>query len=382
MEEEQILGERKGMPKILVIEDEKPVRLNILALLKAEGFQAIGAEDGQEGLKLAQEEAPNLIICDVLMPQLDGYSVLESLRKASPSNVVPFIFLTAKADKADFRQGMELGADDYLTKPFTRDELLGAIRSRLAKQENVLKLQKKIEELQQSNILKDDFVSTVTHELRAPLANIMMVADVIQSIPDPDKQRSYLEVLQVECAREMELIDDLLALQRLEVKTEVHVETLALDGWLPEVLEPFQSRIESRELRLEVQIPDDLTGLWIDSASLRRILTELLNNACKYTPPGGLIRLEVQNQPIAKGTKAITTFKVSNTAEIPDEALPQLFERFYRVPGGDRWHQGGSGLGLALVKKLIEQLEGTIEVNSQAGWTEFTVQLPAQQPKS
>ena len=122
------------MKKILVIEDEEFVRENIVELLDAEGFEVIGAEDGRMGLNLARAMVPDLILCDVMMPELDGYGVLTALRQDSILAAVPFIFLTAKAAKADLRQGMELGADDYLTKPFTRAELLGAIISRLKKQ--------------------------------------------------------------------------------------------------------------------------------------------------------------------------------------------------------------------------------------------------------
>ena len=121
------------MNKILVIEDEQFVRENILELLDAEGFEVIGAENGRVGVDLAKVMLPDLILCDVMMPELDGYGVLTSLRQESVTASVPFIFLTAKVAKADFRQGMELGADDYLTKPFTRAELLGAIASRLKK---------------------------------------------------------------------------------------------------------------------------------------------------------------------------------------------------------------------------------------------------------
>ncbi len=125
------------MKKILVIEDEESVRENIVELLDAEGFEVISAENGRDGVDLAKVMAPDLIVCDVMMPGLDGYGVLTALRQASVTAAVPFIFLTAKAAKADFRQGMELGADDYITKPFTRAELLGAIASRLKKQEAV-----------------------------------------------------------------------------------------------------------------------------------------------------------------------------------------------------------------------------------------------------
>ncbi len=125
------------MIKILIIEDEEPLRENILALLEADGFDVFGSENGRIGVQLAQEILPDLILCDVMMPELDGYGVLTQLRQNPILAAVPFIFLTAKATKADLRQGMELGADDYLTKPFTRAELLGAIATRLKKQASI-----------------------------------------------------------------------------------------------------------------------------------------------------------------------------------------------------------------------------------------------------
>ena len=125
------------MTKILVIEDEKSVRENILDLLEAEDFDTIAAANGRIGVELAVSEVPDLILCDLMMPEIDGYGVLIALREESVTANIPFIFLTARAARADFRQGMELGADDYLTKPFTRDELLSAIASRLSKQANL-----------------------------------------------------------------------------------------------------------------------------------------------------------------------------------------------------------------------------------------------------
>ncbi|MGF2038307.1 MAG: EAL domain-containing response regulator [Nostoc sp. CmiVER01] len=121
------------MPKILIIEDEEAVRENILDLLKAESFETIAAANGRIGLHLAISEVPDLILCDMMMPQLDGYGVLTALRQDPSTVTIPFIFLTAKSAKSDFRQGMNMGADDYITKPFTRAELLSAIMNRLEK---------------------------------------------------------------------------------------------------------------------------------------------------------------------------------------------------------------------------------------------------------
>ncbi|MEG4287177.1 EAL domain-containing response regulator [Microcoleus sp. A006_D1] len=122
------------MKKILVIEDDRVIRENILKLLKAEGFDVTGASNGAQGLNAAVSNLPDVIVCDVMMPQLDGYGVLAALRSHPITATVPFVFLTGKADRSQVRQGMELGADDYLTKPFTKAELVGAISSRLKKQ--------------------------------------------------------------------------------------------------------------------------------------------------------------------------------------------------------------------------------------------------------
>jgi EAL domain-containing protein (putative c-di-GMP-specific phosphodiesterase class I)/ActR/RegA family two-component response regulator len=122
------------MNKILVIEDDRVIRENILKLLKAEGFDVTGAENGALGLNAAVSNLPDVILCDVMMPQLDGYGVLAALRSHPVTATVPFVFLTGKAERSEMRQGMELGADDYLTKPFTKAELVGAVSSRLKKQ--------------------------------------------------------------------------------------------------------------------------------------------------------------------------------------------------------------------------------------------------------
>jgi diguanylate cyclase (GGDEF)-like protein len=128
------------MPKILVIEDDQAVRENLLELLESENFDVLGAENGILGVQLAREVIPDLILCDVMMPELDGHGVIQTLRGNPTTAMIPFIFLTARADKVDFRQGMELGADDYLTKPCTADELLRAVATRLQKQAALITL--------------------------------------------------------------------------------------------------------------------------------------------------------------------------------------------------------------------------------------------------
>ncbi len=123
------------MKKILVIEDEPEMRRNLLTILKLEKFQPIGAENGRVGLDAIKREKPDLILCDVMMPELDGHGVLTALREDSELSAIPFVFLTAKGEKEDLRSGMNLGADDYLTKPVARTDLLEAINARLRRSE-------------------------------------------------------------------------------------------------------------------------------------------------------------------------------------------------------------------------------------------------------
>jgi DNA-binding NarL/FixJ family response regulator len=119
------------MKRILVIEDEPEMRRNLMAILRLERFQPLAAEDGQVGVELAKREKPDLVLCDVMMPKLDGYGVIAALRASSETVAIPFIFLTAKGEKPEIRAGMNLGADDYLTKPVAKADLLAAVRSRL-----------------------------------------------------------------------------------------------------------------------------------------------------------------------------------------------------------------------------------------------------------
>ncbi len=242
-------------------------------------------------------------------------------------------------------------------------------------QERTIELQQKVRELQELNILKDDFLSTVSHELRTPLSNMKMAIQMLKTTSSPERQQRYLEICQVECNREAELINDLLDLQRLQSQfyPVLLSESVDLQHWLPTIVEPFHSRVQACQQTLQVDIPPNLPLLITDRAGLARILGELLNNACKYTPAGGQIILCVRHHP----EPPIMGFTIRNQAEIPEAALSRIFEKFYRVPNGDPWKQGGTGLGLALVQKLVEHLQGNIHMESTAGWTSFTVELPS-----
>jgi DNA-binding NarL/FixJ family response regulator len=123
--------------KILIIEDQAPMRRNVALMLELEGYKTCVAENGRVGIETARKEHPDLILCDVMMPEMDGHAVIQTLREDEAFDDTPFIFLTAKSDKNDIRVGMNFGADDYLSKPVVRDDLLAAVQTRLARAESL-----------------------------------------------------------------------------------------------------------------------------------------------------------------------------------------------------------------------------------------------------
>ncbi len=202
----------------------------------------------------------------------------------------------------------------------------------------------------------------------------MALAMLKISLPDIDERSSqYLAILQAQCNRESELISELLDLQRLEAGaySTSPMETVNLEEILPSIIKPFQIRSGQRQQTLQIDLSSALSVILCARPSLERVLAELLNNACKYTPVRGEIILKI----CYEFTEAKTIFTISNSAEIPADQLPYIFDKFYRVPGGDPDKQGGTGLGLALVQKLVEQMQGSIVVKSSGGWTSFTVEL-------
>jgi PAS domain S-box-containing protein len=239
--------------------------------------------------------------------------------------------------------------------------------------------QAQVEELERLNRLKDDFLSTVSHELRTPMSNIKMAAQMLEillkqpTLEDQSARMSqYLRILQDECQRETRLINDLLELSRLDAHVEpLNLSTIALQVWLPHIAEPFESRIHSQQQQLCLQIPADLPAFTTDLSYLERILSELLHNACKYTPSGETITLAVQ-----LSAQQLVFSVINSGVEIPASELARVFDRFYRIPNNDPWKHGGTGLGLALVKKLAECLGGKMTAESETGQTRFQLVLP------
>jgi len=261
-------------------------------------------------------------------------------------------------------------------------------------------VQVQVNELERLHQLKDDFLSTVSHELRSPMTTIRMAVQMLEAVlgllnskalPENDvvisqhnfsKAVSYLQILSKECQRETNLINDLLDLTRLEAELAPGVlQEVFLQELVPQVAEPFQSRIQQQQQQFHIQIPQQLPPIKTNPAILERILRELLQNACKYTPPHESITVAAAIQPVTKNAfspDALAPFLLTVTnsgVEISDRDRACIFDKFYRIPSQDPWRTEGTGLGLALVKRLVEQLSGSIEVSSVDNLVCFTVKL-------
>ena len=360
------------MKHALVIEDDELIRGNVGDILELEGYAVESAADGLLGLRAAQHALPDLIICDINMPGLDGYGVLQVLRRDPLTATIPFIFLTARVSRNDLRHGMELGANDYVTKPFTSRELLAAIEARLAHQDAVTRqFQAKLD------ALRDNLTLMMPHELRTPLFGILAGADFLK-----DRWQ------QMERAEINHLLDIVVAsgerLAHLVENHALYAELLRRPVGFWDTLKVYTPNARAvlataardaaasadRAADLSVTGPD-IGGLPVLDQHLRKIVTELVGNACKFSPAGTPVSVEWQARPPAGLSVSITDQGRGLTpGQIADIGAYQQFER--RL-----YEQQGAGLGLTLVRLLAEVYGGSVHIESCAGGpTTVQVMLP------
>ncbi|GAB4215914.1 MAG: hypothetical protein OHK0012_17070 [Synechococcales cyanobacterium] len=240
--------------------------------------------------------------------------------------------------------------------------------------------QAQVAELQRLNQLKDDFLSTVSHELRTPLSSIKMATHMLGIHLAPlnlsESIYHYLSILESEGSREIHLINDLLDLSRLEAgASPVQLRPLDLRSFLEMLVSPLSARLQAHGQTLTLHLDPQLPPVVTDVNLLERILLELLHNACKYTPFGGQIHIRVT-------VDQDYLIQLTNTGiEVAAVEWERVFDKFYRIPNGDPWKHGGTGLGLALVKKMVNALGGRIWMTSGQQATHFHLRLPRQHPR-
>lgn len=349
------------MKKILVIEDAPSLRKDILEMLGFEGFEAIGAENGVIGVQRAIEHIPDLVICDIMMPEMDGYGVLEELRKDPRTATIPFIFLTARTERVDMRQGMELGADDFLTKPFHAAELLATVRTRLRKREVINQLaERRLEDL------RENIMMALPHELRTPLNVILGFSDLLMTdsqLMDAVRIAEMSRHINTSALRLYRLIENFLVYTHTEMMLtdKRHLEALQNNyAVYPKssiehsAIQKAQQSERARDLELTVR---DVEAVGIGEDYLRKIVEELVDNAFKFSTAGTPVYIDGD---IEDDTYILSVSNQGRGMTPEQIALVGAYMQFER-----RIHeQQGAGLGLIICKRLAEMHGGELAIES------------------
>jgi two-component system, sensor histidine kinase and response regulator len=351
------------MKTILVIEDEQAIRESLCDLLEVEGFSVLNADLGETGVQLAEAQLPDLILCDVHMPDIDGYHVLSQLRQNPNASAIPFIFLTAKGTRADQRYGMNLGADDYLVKPCSAEEILAAIASRIDRQASLLSQSR-----QELDALRNNIALFLPHELHTPLNGILLFAEILMSEAESIDRKEILEIgegIHSSANRLYRLIQNFLCYAQLEIAAHDPNRREALcsgqidlpSRTITEVATRL-ARQANRKADLVLQLED--AKIQMADLRLQKIVEELISNAFKFSSAGSSVY--ISSKATAEGF--VISIVDQGRGMSPEQiaslgAYMQFDRRFYE--------QQGSGLGLIIAKRMLELHRGSLSIESVLG---------------
>ncbi len=349
-----------NLKKVLVIEDEAPFRKRITRILALEGFQTLEASNGREGVKIALSNLPDVIISDITMPEMDGYEVCKHLRSDPSTALIPFIFLTALSNKTEIRQGMRLGADDYLIKPFDLQELITAVTTRLERNQQFTR---RIDD--QVEVFRSYVSTTIPHEFRTPLTSIMGFAELLHSeydTIDPEQAREMLNYIIKGGKNLSRLVENFLLHSWLFSDGP---ETRAVEEAPPqassELIREVAVKIaESHERGDDVSVKVEPAVLCLGESHLRKIIEELMDNACRFSEKNSAITLTAG---LSDGAYRILISDEGRGMKANDIAAIGPFKQFDRLV----YEQQGLGLGLAIVRRLTETNAGSFELESSVG---------------
>jgi signal transduction histidine kinase len=361
------------MRKILVIDDEEWLREMVHMALQQKGFDVVEASNGSVGVEIARKELPDLILCDVNMEKMDGYLTLSSLRNEPSTASIPFILMTGLADHAGMRHGMELGADDYLPKPFSIDALYGAVDARLKKVQTVRQeAEKKLADL------RDNISLMLPHELRTPLNGILAYGEILaaEAATLPSEEVAEMGKVIHDSGKRLErLVENFLIYAQLEL--------LGTDPQKLSALRTKRTQLPARLIEQQARAQAEAAGraddlvltlqekaMPISEEYLGKIVSELVQNAFKFSSKGTPVRVTLASIPGAITLSVNDKGRGFSTEHITRVGAYMQFDRKLH-------EQQGLGLGLGISKRLTELHGGTLTIQSApTESTTVSVKLP------
>ena len=354
--------------KILIIEDDKEVRETITELVENAGYNPIAMPDGQQAIRFLEHEIPDLIISDIMMPNVDGFQVLEHVKSLQTTSTVPFIFISARADQSDVRTGMISGAEDYITKPFRAKELIQSIQTQLKKKE---KLDTKFEHI------CNNISAYIPHELTTPIVAIIGYPDlIIENFKSFSEKEIFFMLSQIKLSglRLNKTIRKFIKYAEIQSRATIKkndVPKIIHHAHVLTALHNVNEKISETSERLDDLIIDmNDAELKVEHEDLEFIIEELLTNALKFSNKGSHITL--------KGNVMGNVYQLEVTDHGRGMTKEQILEIVPFVQHErDIYEQQGSGLGLITIKKIAEYYKGKLKISSLVdSYSTFEVTLP------
>lgn len=369
----------------ILIVDDNPDNLDLLsAVLRERQYRVRAVPSGAMALEAARRHPPELVMLDVNMPGMDGYQACQAFKADSQLARIPIIFISALDDPLDKVKAFHVGGRDYVTKPFNAEEVL----VRVEHQVSLGRLQRELEfqnqnlldanlKLKEVNTLKTNFTAMLVHDLRSPLTFLGLALENLRH--GIGNREELLNRFEETFARIRKLLDEMLEIYRSE-SGQLPLEFCEVDPspWLTALLTPYHLRAATAGLEFQLAIPADLPGLRGDQPKLERALMNLVDNAFKFTPKGGAVRVEAgleHGAGVEAGLRFLRLSVIDTGRGIPGEDLPYIFDPFRQAERSEATK--GVGLGLAIVQRLVAAHRGQIRAQSQQGFgSSFTILLP------